>query len=294
MSTLALTVMVHASLLGASTDDYSQAYRRSVETGRPLVVLIGAQWCPGCVEMKNNILPKVAKTGGLDGVEFAYVDADRQPKIAAKLSRAQVIPQLIRLDKTKDGWKDQVLVGAQSPDKVREFLRTDSVSAKKPAIAKGNETEYKRAYTRSLESGKPLLVLLGANWCPGCVQMKNTILPKVAKAGGMKLVEFAYVDYDKEPEVASKLAKGGAIPQLIRLDRTKGGWKSRVLVGAKSPTEVEKFINAGLVSPEKAKRTAAKTEGRTVSSKGSDWATAFRLKNPLSSGRREKEAASQR
>ena len=289
MSTLALTVMVHASLLGAPTDDYSQAYRRSVETGRPLVVLIGAKWCPACVEMKNNILPKVAKTGGLDGVEFAYVDADRQPKIASQLSRAQAIPQLIRLDRTKDGWKDQVLVGAQSPDKIRKFLRTDTASPKRPAVAKQNQTEYKQAYTRSLKSGKPLLVLLGAKWCPACVQMKNNILPKVAKAGGMQLVEFAYVDCDKEPQVASKLAQGGAIPQLIRLDKTKDGWKSRVLVGAKSPNEVEKFINAGLAPPEKAERTAAAAQGRTVSSKVSDWAAAFGLRNPRSADRRQAE-----
>ena len=290
MSTLALTVMVHASMLGASTDDYSQAYRQSVETGRPLVVLIGAKWCPACLEMKNNILPKVQKTGGFDGVEFAYVDADRQPKIAAKLSRAQVIPQLIRLDKTSEGWKSQVLVGARSPDEIRRFVATDAEATKTTDVAKkGPESEYKRAYGRSLKSGKPLLVLLGAKWCPACLQMKNTILPQVAKVGGMELVEFAYIDCDKQPEVASKLAKGGAIPQLIRLDRTEKGWKSRVLVGAKSPTEVNRFINAGLEPTEKVKRTAEGPRDHTVSANQDDWAKAFKIRNPLS--KREPEAA---
>lgn len=286
MSTIALTLLVQATVLGAPADDYAGAYERSLATGRPLVVLLGANWCPACLEMKNNILPKVAKDGGLDGVEFAYVDTDRQPKIAAQLSQADAIPQLIRLDKTKDGWKNQVLVGAKTPAEIRSFVKTDTSPAT-AAIAKQPKNDYKSAYARSVASGKPLLVLIGAQWCPACVQMKNNILPQVAKAGGLNLVEFAYIDYDKQPEVATQLARGGAIPQLIRLTKTDEGWNSRVLVGAKSPTEVSSFINAGLAAPERTENTAQGPKGRTVSAKRSDWTDVFRLRNPLGSSERE-------
>jgi thiol-disulfide isomerase/thioredoxin len=247
--------------------------------------------------MKNDILPKVAKGGGLDGVEFAYVDTDRQPKIAARLSQADVIPQLIRLDRTKDGWKNQVLVGAKSPAEIRSFVKTDNGPAGQPgaaAVAKQPKSDYKSAHARSIASGKPLLVLIGADWCPACVQMKDNILPRVAKAGGLKLVEFAYIDYDKQPEVATQLARGGAIPQLIRLMKTDEGWNSRVLVGAKSPTEVSSFINAGLAAPERTENTAEGPKGRTVSAKQSDWTDVFRPRNPLATSEHESATVSRK
>ncbi len=82
--------------------DYATAFKRSLESGRPLVVLLAARWCPGCVQMKESILPRVAKAGGLAGVEYAYVDRD--PRMARRLSQAAAIPQLIRYEKTEDGW----------------------------------------------------------------------------------------------------------------------------------------------------------------------------------------------
>ena len=39
---------------------------------------------------------------GLDDVEFAYVDVDRQPELTRRLARGKTIPQLIRFEK-KEG-----------------------------------------------------------------------------------------------------------------------------------------------------------------------------------------------
>jgi hypothetical protein len=72
--------------------------------------------------MHGSILPELARSGGLAGVEFAYVDVDREPYLVGKLARGKAIPQLIRFEKTDIGWKSDVLTGAQSPEKVAAFI----------------------------------------------------------------------------------------------------------------------------------------------------------------------------
>ena len=122
MTTLLLAAVLQTQTTALPTNDYAAALKQSVSSGRPLVVLLGANWCPGCVQMKNSIMPQVAKAGGLKNVEFAYVDMDRQPKLAARLTRGGAIPQLIRYEKTKKGWKRDLLVGAHSPKRVTSFV----------------------------------------------------------------------------------------------------------------------------------------------------------------------------
>jgi len=112
--------------------------------------------------------------------------------------------------------------------------------------AEGDREGFKQAYQRSLASGRPLIVLIGARWCPACQTMKHSILPRVAEVGGLNKVVFTYVDFDQHRELASRLSRATSIPQLIRFDRTPAGWNRKHLVGAKSPREVYEFINAGL------------------------------------------------
>ena len=107
--------------------------------------------------------------------------------------------------------------------------------------------EFEQAYQRSLTTGRPLVVLLGAGWCSACQKMKNSILPQVAETGGLNRVVFTYVDFDQQRQLASRLSRGNSIPQLIRFDHTPTGWKSRRLIGARKPREVYDFVNAGLV-----------------------------------------------
>jgi thiol-disulfide isomerase/thioredoxin len=112
--------------------------------------------------------------------------------------------------------------------------------------AGGDQEDFNQAYQRSLVSGRPLVVLIGAPWCRACQTMKHSILPRIAGVGGLNRVVFTYVDFDQQRELAARLSRATSIPQLIRFDRTPAGWNSRHLVGAKSPREVYDFINAGL------------------------------------------------
>ena len=67
--------------LVAGSHDYATAFKETEETGRPLVVLIGADWCPGCRQMKYTTIPELEKKGGLRKVAFAYVNTDHQGEL---------------------------------------------------------------------------------------------------------------------------------------------------------------------------------------------------------------------
>lgn len=91
-------------------------------------------------------------------------------------------------------------------------------------------------------------------------------MPQVARQGGLDRVVFTYVDYDQQRQLALRLKRSDAIPQLIRFDRTASGWKPSYLVGAKSPREVHHFINVGLSERQIANvdRKAANTNKTTA------------------------------
>ena len=122
MTSIALATLLQVSMLGAHAQEYVDAVARSEATGRPLVVLLGAEWCRGCQVMEKKTIPEVYRLGGMRNVEYATVDVDDEPEIAAKLSLAKSIPQLIRFDRTRDGWAARVLVGARDVKTVTEFV----------------------------------------------------------------------------------------------------------------------------------------------------------------------------
>ena len=158
MSSLAAAAIIQLSVLGAQEADFDRAYQQSATTGKSLVVLIGADWCPACQRMKNSVLPQVAKDGGLSNVVFTCVDFDRQRELASRLSRAKSIPQLIRFDQTVSGWKEQLLLGAKTPTEVEAFVNAGvTVPSQEDEAVDLSGTpqtdDYKRAYNRSLTNG---------------------------------------------------------------------------------------------------------------------------------------------
>ena len=116
------------------------------------------------------------------------------------------------------------------------------------AVATTGAHNYSDAYKQMSESGKPLVVLVGADWCPGCRTMKQASIPQVEKKGALKPVAFATVNTDHDSALSQKLMSGGSIPQLIMYYKSTTGWKRKALVGAQSPAQIESFINQGLAS----------------------------------------------
>ncbi|MFO0897491.1 MAG: thioredoxin family protein [Pirellulales bacterium] len=144
MNSLALAVVLQASL-AAGASDYRTAHAASVDSGRPLVVLVGADWCPGCQQMKTVLTPDFERRTG-ERVVFARVDADSQPGLAQRLMRGAGIPQLVMYRKTEKGWKARRLIGAQSQSTVASFIQEgirDSapVAEKKPEAEKAPATQ---------------------------------------------------------------------------------------------------------------------------------------------------------
>jgi thioredoxin-like negative regulator of GroEL len=128
MSSLTLNILLHLAAASPGAQDYATAYREMTETGRPMVVLIGADWCPGCQQMKLSAMPEVQRSGGLSKVAYAYVNHDESTKLAQRLMRGGSIPQLILFHKTDNGWKREQLTGAHSPSAILSFINqaTDS------------------------------------------------------------------------------------------------------------------------------------------------------------------------
>lgn len=125
MTGLTLTVAIQLTLLGASPSSdasYASAHEMTAKTGRPLVVLVGAKWCPACVQMKNNVVPQLKERGSLTQVSYAEVDLDRERELGRLLTKGGPIPQLLMYRKTARGWRLRRIVGSQNVDKVGRFL----------------------------------------------------------------------------------------------------------------------------------------------------------------------------
>lgn len=123
MTTFALLITLLAGTNNAySTQPYGEAYQTFQETGRPLVILVGADWCPGCRTMKMSSLPAAGNRGIFKDVSVTIVDVDQSRELSRKLMRGNSIPQLIMYYKTDSGTKRVQLTGAQSQDAIEQFV----------------------------------------------------------------------------------------------------------------------------------------------------------------------------
>jgi thioredoxin-like negative regulator of GroEL len=118
----AFSAIMQISLLSTGANEYAEAHKVHSATGQPMVLLVGAEWCPGCVQMKNSVLPRVARRGLLGKVAFAHVNTDRDSRVAKSVMQGGTIPQLIMYRKTPNGWKRHLLVGVQSPEQIESFI----------------------------------------------------------------------------------------------------------------------------------------------------------------------------
>ena len=110
-------------VLGANPGSYNAALDQAQKQKQPLLVLVGADWCPGCQTMKTRVLPGLARRGGLRGVSFATVDTDKDVETARQLMRGPSIPQLIAFSQTPDGqWHREQLTGEVTEAEVQSLI----------------------------------------------------------------------------------------------------------------------------------------------------------------------------
>jgi len=142
VTSLTLAAIFHASVLATGANNtfvsYAEAHKVNAETGRPLVVLIGADWCPACRQMKSAV-PQLAQKGVLQKVAFTVLNTDHDGAIAQKMMTGGSIPQLVMYHKTASGWKRSSLNGSQSPAAIEAFINAGvAAQAKVPANSLGS------------------------------------------------------------------------------------------------------------------------------------------------------------
>lgn len=117
-------------------------------------------------------------------------------------------------------------------------------------------TPYDQAVKLSAESGKPMLILIGADWCPYCKVVERDVLPVLKERGLMEKVIYVYLDYDRDRQLVSKTLRGEIIPEMIMFRKTEGGWKRSDISGSYKVAEIEPFIKSNLKDVEPAAKKA--------------------------------------
>ena len=122
MIAIALAALLGAGESGEGWQAYTPAYHEVMEAGRPLLVLVSADWCGPCQRLKASVLPDPRIRKLLEGYVCARVDVDEQPGLADKLGGDGGVPLLVLFRKTDNGWRKQELRGYQSVEELASFI----------------------------------------------------------------------------------------------------------------------------------------------------------------------------
>ncbi len=130
--TLTLCAVLMQTVLSATSGDisenYAEARRLTAETGKPMVVMVGTDWCVPCQSMKRNILPKLRERGLFKRVSLVMVNADRESELAKEITGGGPVPQLVMYRKTNRGWSRSKLIGSQPVEDVEKFIKEELAS----------------------------------------------------------------------------------------------------------------------------------------------------------------------
>jgi len=131
-----MTALLIALSLALSSDPaplpikgYADARQESLDTGKPLLVMVSTEWCPACQVMKRRTIPKVRQDGSLDSLVYTTVNPDHEEELSKILIGSGPIPELVlfrKVGKNAKGealWTREVLVGSQTVEDVESFLK---------------------------------------------------------------------------------------------------------------------------------------------------------------------------
>ena len=122
--------LLMAALLASVTSeqiktDYASAYKESVAQDKPLMVVVGAPWCPACNALKQTTIQPMAQTGELDNVSLVLLNRDNDPALVKQLTKGEkMLPQIIVYRRTNAGkWERERLMGYQPKQPVRNLIK---------------------------------------------------------------------------------------------------------------------------------------------------------------------------
>ena len=102
--------------------------------------------------------------------------------------------------------------------------------------------KYEDAFKLASKQDKPLLVVVGASWCPSCQILKSATIEPMKESGEFKKVVVSYVDKDERPALAKQLMKGTKLPQIILYNQQAGSWKRYSLIGNQSKKRMTELL----------------------------------------------------
>ena len=124
MISLYLAVVLTSVTSEQLEQDYAEAYKQSVDKKKPLMVVVGAPWCPACNVLKETTIKSMAETGELDAVSLAVINRDEDPELAKQLTEGEkMLPQIIVFSHDQGRWKRRRLLGYQPKQPVRSLIR---------------------------------------------------------------------------------------------------------------------------------------------------------------------------
>lgn len=105
--------------------NYADAYKRSVMEDKPLMIVVGAPWCPACNVLKDTTLSPMVDSGELDDVSLVMINRDEDPELANQVTNGvRTLPQIIVYSKEETGkWTRRRLVGFQTRQPIRTLIR---------------------------------------------------------------------------------------------------------------------------------------------------------------------------
>lgn len=118
-------------------------------------------------------------------------------------------------------------------------------STPEPAVVEAPEiqpvSQYKAAYNSAKESGKPLIVLITADWCEWCHKLERESIAPLRANGELDDCEYIVLDLDHDKE-AKQIVGKQSIPVLMRYQFTNGKWQASKMAGYKPKDEVLSFL----------------------------------------------------
>ena len=97
---------------------WAAAKERATKEYKPILVLVSADWCPGCRKAKAFL-----GTAPLSGVYYVIVNVDRDRDLAKSIGKESTkIPVLVGYKKCGDQWQRGAINPPVDPTKIRRFL----------------------------------------------------------------------------------------------------------------------------------------------------------------------------
>src|SRR5574343_1192073 len=104
--------LVAVFAFSANAGEYEDAIARAQREGKSLVVIVSAEWCIACADMKRNTIDPMKKGELKDAIVYV-LDCDKEPENAKLVMRGETLPQ-VAIYRFKNTWKRVHAVGKQS------------------------------------------------------------------------------------------------------------------------------------------------------------------------------------